>query len=120
MPSKKKSLLPEIDPYIGAIISRVRKEKGLTQIQLAEKAGISQQQLSHYENGKLHISAEMISRLSSILEVSSDRILGLDVDSVNKEVSLKISRRMNRIENLPESEQRALLKTIDIYLRGSE
>ncbi len=66
------------------------------------------------------MSAEMVVKFAQILKVPADRILGLSDQKVENNISLKLTRRMSKIETLPESEQRALLKTIDIYLRGSE
>lgn len=122
MPQKPKSTLPplEIQGSIGFNISSLRKKKGITQEDLANKIGITQTLISKYEKGKLQISSEMLIRITQALHTSADKILGLNENTINKEVSLKITRRMNKIETLPESEQRALLKTIDIYLRGSE
>ena len=37
---------------IGAFISECRKEKGLTQAQLAEKLGVTDKSVSRWENGR--------------------------------------------------------------------
>lgn len=39
---------------IGAFIARCRKEKNLTQMQLAETLGITNQAVSKWENGVSH------------------------------------------------------------------
>ncbi|RQY08617.1 XRE family transcriptional regulator, partial [Burkholderia stagnalis] len=36
---------------LGARIAHTRKARGLTQVQLAERLGIAQQTLAHYEGG---------------------------------------------------------------------
>ena len=43
---------------IGKFISELRKEKNLTQEQLAEKMGVTDKSISRWENGKSEI-AEM-------------------------------------------------------------
>jgi len=90
----------------------------MTQEELAQEIGITQALVSKYEKGKLQISSEMLLRFTIALRTSSDRILGIDDQNIDQDISLKISRRMNKIESLPESEKKALLKTIDIYLRN--
>lgn len=120
MPQKPKYQLAPIDVSspVGQNISRIRKEKGITQEELANRIGITQALVSKYEKGKLQISSDMLLRFTIALNSSSDRILGIDDQNIDKDISLKISRRMNKIESLPESEKKALLKTIDIYLRN--
>ena len=46
MPSRIKHAIPQVDTTIGETLARIRKDLGLTQVELAEKVGISQQQLS--------------------------------------------------------------------------
>ena len=53
---KTKGRAQEIDQFIGQQIKRFRKIKRLTQNDLAEKLGVSFQQIQKYENGKNRIS----------------------------------------------------------------
>ena len=48
---------------IGREIRRAREEAGLTQAELAERAGTSQAALSAYENGRKQPSVETLSRI---------------------------------------------------------
>ncbi len=107
------------DLAVGANVMRLRKQKGLTQEQLASDLGITQTLISKYETGRLQISAEMIVRFAKALNVSSDTILGIqDDDSDGYSPSLKIMRRLREIENMAPSDQKALLKTIDKYIQS--
>jgi transcriptional regulator with XRE-family HTH domain len=45
-------------------IARLRKERGYTQTELAERIGIIQALVSDYECGKLRLSAEMAIRFA--------------------------------------------------------
>ena len=51
---------------MGARIAQARKERGLTQQQLADALGISQQTLAHYEVGRVGVGAPMLPRLHYI------------------------------------------------------
>lgn len=53
---------------IGAAIRKRRKELGLTQEQLAEKAGVSYQQLQRYENGGSMLNVENVQRIALSLQ----------------------------------------------------
>lgn len=55
---------------IGELIKTWRKEKGLTQKQLAEKTGIATITIQQYEGGKRVPKAEFLARIAQALGVS--------------------------------------------------
>ncbi len=55
---------------VGRNAARIRKEKGLTQEQLAEKCGLSQQYLSGLEQGRRNPTIVTIYELAIALGVS--------------------------------------------------
>ncbi|MBT3879527.1 MAG: helix-turn-helix transcriptional regulator [Candidatus Scalindua sp.] len=124
MPQKAKyKLTPLIlgSESVGQRITLLRKERGYTQKELSGKIGITQKLLSAYEVNRLKLSAEMAIRLASALEVSVDELFGLKSQkNGNSKPSLKILRRLKKIESLPTSEQKTLLKTIDMFLKAAE
>lgn len=60
---------------IGTRIKKLRKERNLTQSQLAEKIFISESYMALIELNKRHPSTDVIIKLAEILDVSSDFIL---------------------------------------------
>lgn len=56
---------------IGAAIRRRRKALGLSQEQLAEKVGVSYQQVQRYENGITTLNVESLQRIARALDVPS-------------------------------------------------
>lgn len=60
---------------IGKFISELRRERGLTQEQLAEKLGISNKTISRWENGNYMPPVEMLMELSKFFEVSINELL---------------------------------------------
>ncbi|CAB1084917.1 hypothetical protein D1AOALGA4SA_12421 [Olavius algarvensis Delta 1 endosymbiont] len=53
--------------------------------------------------------------------MTTDELLGLKGSKNNvKKPSLKILRRLNKIEQLPLPQQRVLLKTIDTFIEAAE
>lgn len=123
MPRKSRFKLPPIDPdgeSIGQRLARLRRERGYTQTDLAQNVGIIQSLVSAYEVDKLRLSAEMAARLARALGVSSDDLLGLKPAAGNgKKPPRRILRRLQEIETLRPSEQRALFKIIDTFVRAS-
>lgn len=124
MPRRSKLKLPPLDmgkETIGQRIARLRKERGYTQVELAEKTGIPQTLITDYERDKLRLHSEMVIRFAQALEVPTDELLGIKTskESGNK-LSLKLLRRMKKIETLPQLQQKNLLMTIDTFLKGAE
>lgn len=61
----------------GKIIKQERLANKLTQKELADKLGISQNNLSKYENEQLDLSTEMTVRICNALNISADYLLGI-------------------------------------------
>lgn len=105
----------------GQRLARIRKARGYTQVELAEKMGIIQVLVSDYERDKLRPYHEMIIRLAKGLEVSADELLGLKISKKKGGIpSLKLMRRLQKIEALPPAKQKILLQNIDMFLKGVE
>lgn len=62
----------------GKVISRRRKELGLTQTQLAKSLNISFQAVSKWENNTAYPDIEMLPKLAAILNTTVDALLGYE------------------------------------------
>ena len=106
---------------IGTRIAFLRKEKGLTQAELAERIGISRLLLSDYERGKVRLYADVLAKIAIALGVSNDHILLTQpVTLIDYTPSLRFIKRLQKIERLPANEQKALLKNIDMFLKAAD
>ena len=65
---------------IGESFKLVRTTRNLTQVQLAEKLGISDKMISQIENGFRPPSAEILKNMAECLNCSADEILGVERD----------------------------------------
>jgi transcriptional regulator with XRE-family HTH domain len=93
----------------------------MTQVELAERLGVSQPIVSDYERGELRLHGELIVRLTEILRVSAEELLGLDSPRPMT-APLKhrrVLRRLQEIDRLPRRDQQALLRTIDAFLKSA-
>ncbi|WP_176213130.1 helix-turn-helix domain-containing protein [Sulfobacillus thermosulfidooxidans] len=61
---------------LGDRLRAVRKDRGYTQAQVADAAGVSQFTLSHYENGTRQPPCDVLVSISDFLDVSVDFLLG--------------------------------------------
>lgn len=57
-------------------IKVLRKEKGLTEIEMSEKIGVNEDTYTKYESGKLDIPLEAFVKLTYILDTSVDYLIG--------------------------------------------
>ncbi len=60
---------------IGKFISACRKDKGLTQVQLAEKLNITNRAVSKWETGKSFPDASIMLKLCDILDITVNELL---------------------------------------------
>ena len=63
---------------IGQNIRRFRRNRGLTQEQLAERINISVPHMSHIETGSTKLSLPVLVDISDVLNVSTDELLNSD------------------------------------------
>jgi transcriptional regulator with XRE-family HTH domain len=105
---------------LGERLTRLRKQRGYTQVEFAEKVGITQVLVSVYETDRRQFSVEMAIRFALALDISIDELLHPKVKKASgKKPSRKVLRRLEEIEKLPLHQQNYLLKTIDGFLRGA-
>lgn len=108
---------PQADT-LGHRIARLRRDRGLTQVELAHKLAVSQPVVSDYENDVIRLPADMAGKIAAILGVSTDELLGHQAPA-QRGVGLKnrrLYRRLQEIEKLPKRDQEALLRTIDAFV----
>ncbi len=78
---------------LGKLIRKLRKQKGLSLRQLAEKVSVSFVNIAHIENGRIATSEEVIKELAKALDYDVDKLLAA-ADSVNEDIK-------NIIKKLP-------------------
>lgn len=83
---------------IGATIKKLRKEKKITQIDLAGQCGISQTYLSQLENDERNPTVDVLERISNVLEIPYPVLsfLSITIDSVPEEKK-EIYKRMEKV-----------------------
>ncbi len=125
MPRKFKYDLPQIElsdsKTLGERIAEIRKKRGLSQESLSKKLGIARVTLADYERGRSRVYDEMIIRIAKELKVSTDRLLGfVQPENLQENISLKYTKRIRAIEELPDHDRRVILKTLDDLIRANK
>lgn len=57
---------------IGARIAELRKARGMTQMEMAERCGIFQSNLARIEGGKYATTVDILSRIADVLGMKVD------------------------------------------------
>ena len=92
----------------------VRKKKGLSQVQLAEKMGVNQGFISHYEGDSEGPTPELLKRFAVALGVSVKVLLGdVQIESGGPPPPKAIQKRLDMISRLPQKDQQTIARIID-------
>ncbi len=73
-------MIPEMESNqnaLGANIADLRKKKGLTQEEFAEKLGVTAQAVSKWENGVSCPDIMLLPKIASIFSISVDELMGV-------------------------------------------
>ena len=110
--SKMKELLAER-------IQLLRKQAGLTQIELADKIGVSKSQYIRYETKDVQPPANIMNKLADALGTSVDYLISGDKNEKAKALlkNSELIQRFKEMDTLPEEEQGVLIKIISAYVR---
>jgi len=87
----------------------LRKEKKISQGELAEKVGIHNNVLGRYERGEATPSVEMAAKLADALGVSLDYLVG----KTDVELDQTILDKVISIQKLPEEDKNCIMYSID-------
>ena len=100
---------------MGQIIKNLRKGRGFTQEELAERLGVTYQAISKWENDSGMPDISQIVPLATIFDVSTDFLFGIDHTSETED-ALKIVSTANSIQEYGKLD--TYLKAYDILLDG--
>ena len=101
---------------IGKFISELRKEKSMTQDQLAEKLGVTDKSISRWENGKTMPDLSMLTILSRELNVEISELL--NGRRMNKEELEKLRDTINNIIEYSNEEKKVKTSKLNNYFRA--
>lgn len=104
---------------LGQRIAHYRKAQNLTQTQLADTLGISQQTMAHYEVGRLRVAVAMLPALAKALAVPVDELIGENVKPGKRGPAPKLQRQIEQLQRLPRTKQRFVMEMLDTVLQQS-
>lgn len=105
---------------LAARVVKIRKERGITQVELAKILGVTQSMVSRIEKGELRLNGEVIVKLAKLFKISADELLGLKpVKNDQPVINRRWLRRFKKIDKLSKRDQDGLIQTVDRYLKAA-
>jgi transcriptional regulator with XRE-family HTH domain len=101
---------------LGSRVAQVRKAQGITQVQLAEFLGVSQQTVTAYEVGRRRMPVSALPMLARHLGVSVEELMGEETPPSKRGPVPKLQQQIERIQQLPRAKQRFVMEMIDTVL----
>ncbi|MDY7540652.1 helix-turn-helix transcriptional regulator [Undibacterium sp. 5I1] len=104
---------------LGKRVAQLRKERDLTQQELATLLGVAQQTLAHYEGARLRIPASMLPTLATIFKIPVDGLLNRNEatpGSGKRGPAPKWQQQIEAIAQLPKAQQRFVSQMLDTVL----
>jgi transcriptional regulator with XRE-family HTH domain len=106
---------------LGDRIEQSRRNANLTQYQLAKKLGISQKNISKYENNESVPNALIIRDLAKVLEVTADYLL-FGPEAVTKDGAIHISDRqlaqwVQEVDHMDDEIKQSVISVLKLAVR---
>lgn len=96
----------------GSIVAELRKEKGISQTELAAELGIHKNVLGRYERNEVLPSIDIARKIADILDVTLDYLTGKD----NVQIDKNTSERILEVSRFEESDRNHIFSVIDAFV----
>lgn len=109
-------------PLFGQRLAAVRRNKGLTQAELATRMHTTQKMVEYYERRAPNPALDVIERAAVALEVSVADLLGSQPHTTRAKPGpvSQLQRRFEQVKLLPRGEQEFVLKFLDTVLERAQ
>jgi transcriptional regulator with XRE-family HTH domain len=98
---------------LGARIAELRKGADITQVQLAEFLGVSQQTVNAYEAGHRRMAISALPRLARLLGVSIEELIGEPAKPGKRGPTPIWQQKIERLSRLPKTQQKVVMEMLD-------
>lgn len=98
---------------ISKRIAEIRKEKNLSQIDLANASEVSREMIGKYERGDASPSIDAAKKIADALEVSLDYLVGEGSNATFDKATVK---RMQDVQKLSSQEKEHVYAMLDAFL----
>jgi transcriptional regulator with XRE-family HTH domain len=109
-------------PVFGQRLSEARREKGLTQRELADKLKTTLKMIDYYERRAVNPALEVVQACAKALEIPASRLIAEDEPQPKKKSGpvSQLERKFQEIKKLPRKKQEFILQFIETILEGNQ
>jgi transcriptional regulator with XRE-family HTH domain len=98
-------------------IKNLRIQNNLTQTDLADKVGLSYVQIGRYEKGKSNPSSDVLQKLASVLNTSTDYLMNGKTEQVEAQLTDKeLIKQFQEVEKLEPNEKHLVKTFLDAFI----
>lgn len=102
---------------LGARIAEFRKSATITQVQLADTLGVSQQTVASWEVGRRGVPIATLPALARALSVSVETLIGEKAAPAKRGPAPQLQQKIERLNRLPKAQQRLVMQILDGVLQ---
>lgn len=102
---------------LGARVASLRRQQDLTQAQLGELAGISQQKVAAVELGTRRLAIAELPAMAKALGVTLEELIGEEPKRAKRGPTPKLQQQLERVASLPKARQRLVSEMLDAVLQ---
>ncbi|WP_229266401.1 helix-turn-helix domain-containing protein [Leptospira sp. severe_002] len=103
----------------GKKVKKLRKEKGWSQDEFAEKIGVHGRHIGKYENGSTVPHAETVIKMAKVFDVSTDYLL-LEEESLNPASKIKdkvLLKEFEIVDQMNDKDREVIKSLIDAFIK---
>ena len=105
--------MKDIQKSLGQKLRAIRKAKGLTQEQVADKGGMNFKYYGAIERGEINVTLKTVSNLARILNVRMGDLFAFDLSTQDKEKAEVIAR----VAQLMKKGSKDQVKRLNVFLK---
>jgi len=106
----------KITTVFGRRLAALRKEKHLTQPELADRVGMTRQMISYLEIRAENPTMEQIKKFADFFSVSADEFI---YENIGREPRSNLERQIEKLKKLPKAQRKLVSDMIEAAVKAS-
>ncbi len=102
---------------LGSTISDLRKKKGLTQVELADKLGVHQSHITRWESDRVRPRQKTMERMAEILDASIEELLVGGREALASSLQIEDQELVELLADIPNFEDEDI-GALKVVLKG--
>lgn len=98
---------------IGDQIKKFRKSRGLSQIDLGKRLGVTQQVITNWERNLREPALETLLKIAGAFDITLEQLVGQKTADIEDQTSRALQKRFELIKKFPPEKQKAFMAFVD-------